>query len=58
MGPYLTEATMQEARRILTARDIMATRLITFRPEQPIHDAINLLLKHRRIFEPASFSQV
>jgi CBS domain-containing protein len=24
----------------------MATRLITLRPEQPIHDAINLLLKH------------
>ncbi len=37
---------MQEARRILTARDIMATSLVTFRPEPPIFDAIELLLKH------------
>ena len=37
---------MQEARRILTARDIMATNLVTFRADQPIHDAIKALLKH------------
>ena len=37
---------MEEARRILTARDIMAKRLITFRADQPINDAIKVLLKH------------
>ena len=37
---------MQEARRVLTARDIMATSLITFRANQPIHEAIKILLKH------------
>jgi CBS-domain-containing membrane protein len=37
---------MQEARRILTARDIMAKRLITFRADQSIDDAIKTLLKH------------
>ncbi|MBW2267315.1 MAG: CBS domain-containing protein [Deltaproteobacteria bacterium] len=37
---------MQEARRILTARDIMATSLVTFRADQLIYDAIKLLLKH------------
>ena len=42
----MKEATMQESRRILTARDIMATSLVTFRAEQPIFDAIALLLRH------------
>ena len=37
---------MQEARRIPTARDIMAKNLITFRADQPIADAIKTLLKH------------
>jgi CBS domain-containing protein len=37
---------LQEARRILTARDIMAKRLITFRADQPIDEAIKTLLKH------------
>ena len=37
---------MKEARRILTARDIMAKSLITFRADQPINDAIKALLKH------------
>ena len=37
---------MKEARRILTARDIMAKSLITFRADQSIDDAIKALLKH------------
>lgn len=37
---------MQEARRVLTARDIMTTKLITFRTDQPIYEAIKALLKH------------
>ena len=37
---------MKEARRILTARDIMAKSLITFRAGQSIDDAIKALLKH------------
>lgn len=36
---------MREANRILTARDLMSTSLITFRPEQTILDAIRMLLK-------------
>jgi CBS domain-containing protein len=28
----------------LTARDLMATNLLTFRPDQPIHEAIDALL--------------
>jgi CBS domain-containing protein len=31
----------------LTAREIMNTRLITLRPEQDVHDAIDLLLHNR-----------
>ena len=37
---------MRDTRRVLTARDVMTTSLITLRPEQPVHDAIKLLLKH------------
>ncbi len=37
---------MREAHRILTARDLMTTSLITFRPEQTILDAISVLIKH------------
>lgn len=37
---------MQEPRRVLTARDIMTSRLVTFSPDQPIEKAIRLLLKH------------
>jgi CBS domain-containing protein len=36
---------MREANRILTARDLMTTSLLTFRPEQTIHEAIEALLK-------------
>lgn len=35
-----------QARRVLTARDIMTKRLISVRAEQPIEGAIKLLLKH------------
>lgn len=30
-----------------TARDCMATSLVTFRPDQPLRDVIKMLLKHR-----------
>ena len=32
---------------LITARQLMTTRLLTFRPEQDIHDAIAQLLHHR-----------
>ena len=37
---------MREANRILTARDLMTTSLITFRPDQTILDAIGVLIKN------------
>jgi CBS domain-containing protein len=37
---------MREPNRILTARDLMTTNLLTFRRHQPILDAIQALLKH------------
>ena len=37
---------MREPNRILTARDLMSTSLITFRPEQTILEAIEILTKH------------
>ena len=36
---------MREPHRILTARDLMATSLITFRPDQTILEAIQVLIK-------------
>jgi CBS domain-containing protein len=39
------EDAMREPNRILTARDLMATNLLTFRPDQTILDAISLLLR-------------
>ncbi|MCO5043890.1 MAG: CBS domain-containing protein [Verrucomicrobia bacterium] len=33
--------------RVPTVRDIMVTKLVTLRPEQPIRDAIDILLKNR-----------
>ena len=37
---------MREPNRILTARDLMTTSLITFRTEQTILDAISVLIKN------------
>ncbi|MAG30202.1 MAG: CBS domain-containing protein [Deltaproteobacteria bacterium] len=37
---------MREPNRILTARDLMATSLLTFRPEQTLLEAMAALLKH------------
>lgn len=37
---------MRAPYHILTARDLMATSLLTFQPEQTILDAMKLLLKH------------
>lgn len=37
---------MREPHRILTARDLMTTRLLTFSPKQPLLDAMKALLKH------------
>ena len=36
---------MRESNRILMARDLMTTSLLTFRPDQTIHEAIQALLK-------------
>jgi CBS domain-containing protein len=38
---------MREPNPILTARDLMTTSLLTFRPEQPILEAIEALIKRR-----------
>ena len=38
---------MREPNQILTARDLMATSLLVFRPEQPILEAIEWLIKRR-----------
>jgi CBS domain-containing protein len=38
---------MREPNRILTARDLMTTSLITFRPEQSLLVAISQLMKNR-----------
>jgi len=38
---------MREPNRILTARDLMATSLLTFRPEQLLLDAMAALIKRR-----------
>ncbi len=38
---------MREPNQILTARDLMATNLLTFRPEQTLLEAIEALIKHR-----------
>jgi len=37
---------MREPNRILTAQDLMTTSLITFRPDQAILDAIQVLTKN------------
>jgi CBS domain-containing protein len=37
---------MREPNRILMARDLMSSSLITFRPEQTILEAIQMLVKH------------
>lgn len=37
---------MREPHRILTARDLMTTNLLTFRPQQTLISAMELLLKH------------
>jgi len=37
---------MREPNRILTARDLMTASLISFRPEQTILEAIEILIKH------------
>jgi len=37
---------MREPHRILTARDLMATNLLTFSPQQSLVAAMELLLKH------------
>lgn len=37
---------MREPNRILTARDLMTTSLVTFRPEQTILEAISILTKN------------
>lgn len=36
---------MRESNQILTARDVMTTSLLTFHPEQTIHEAMESLLK-------------
>lgn len=36
---------MKETNRLLTARDLMTSSLLTFRPEQTIHEAVEALLK-------------
>lgn len=36
---------MKDSKRILTAQDLMTTSLLTFRPEQTIHEAMESLLK-------------
>ncbi len=38
---------MREPNQILTARDLMATNLLIFRPDQPILEAIEALIKNR-----------
>jgi CBS domain-containing protein len=38
---------MREPNPILTARDLMKTNLLVFRPDQPILDAIQALIKRR-----------
>ena len=38
---------MREPNQILTARELMATNLLTFRPDQPILEAIESLIKRR-----------
>ena len=38
---------MREPNQILTARELMTTSLLVFRPEQPILEAIESLIKHR-----------
>ena len=37
---------MREPNQILTARDLMATNLLVFRPEQTLLEAIEALIKH------------
>ena len=37
---------MREPNQILTARDLMTTNLLVFRPEQTLLDAIEALIKH------------
>ena len=37
---------MREPNQILTARDLMATSLLVFRPEQTLLEAIEALIKH------------
>ncbi len=37
---------MREPNVILTARDLMSTNLVTFQKEQPIIEAIEILIKH------------
>jgi CBS domain-containing protein len=41
------EIAMREPNQILTARELMATNLLVFRPEQPILEAIEQLIKRR-----------
>jgi CBS domain-containing protein len=38
---------MRESIRILTARDLMTTSLVTFRPDQTILEAIQTMLRYR-----------
>ncbi len=47
LGPPKLETAMREPNHIPTARDLMATNLLVFEPEQPILEAIEGLIKRR-----------
>ncbi|MEQ8338869.1 MAG: CBS domain-containing protein [Cyclobacteriaceae bacterium] len=45
-GPHIIKSKEPEHYSMIVA-DYMATRLVTFRPEQSMFDAVDLLIKHR-----------
>ncbi len=45
-GPHVIKSKVAEPNSMIVA-DYMATHLITFRPDQSMHEAVDLLIKHR-----------
>tara|TARA_B100000609_G_C17047836_1_gene347353 strand:- start:121 stop:585 length:465 start_codon:yes stop_codon:yes gene_type:complete len=45
-GPHIVKEKVKPPQSMIVA-DYMSTRLITFRPDQSIYEAVDMLLKHR-----------
>ena len=45
-GPHIVKEKVKPPQS-MTVADYMSTRLITFKPEQSIYEAVDMLLKHR-----------